>query len=100
MRPECSAGAGAGRPEGKVFSSRTALGPGRVAPRRPLIYEQAPMLRHAIRELRRHAVRSSLTAVGIAIGVAALVLLGALSERMSRLVEGGPPFGPAPIPLP
>jgi putative ABC transport system permease protein len=55
------------------------------------------MLRHAIRELRRHAVRSSLTAVGIAIGVAALVLLGALSERMSRLVEGGRDFGAGQI---
>jgi putative ABC transport system permease protein len=55
------------------------------------------MLRHAIRELRRHAVRSGLTAVGIAIGVAALVLLGALSERTSRLVEGGRDFGAGQI---
>jgi putative ABC transport system permease protein len=55
------------------------------------------MLRQAIRELRRHAVRSLLTAGGIAIGVGALVLLGALSERTSRLVEGGRDFGAGQI---
>ncbi len=55
------------------------------------------MLRHAIRELRRHALRSMLTAGGIAIGAAALVLLGALSERTSRLVEGGRDFGAGQI---
>jgi putative ABC transport system permease protein len=55
------------------------------------------MLRQAIRELRRHAVRSLLTAGGIAIGVGALVMLGALSERTSRLVEGGRDFGAGQI---
>lgn len=55
------------------------------------------MLRHAIRELRRHGLRSMLTAGGIAIGVAALVLLGGLSERTSRLVEGGRDFGAGQI---
>ena len=55
------------------------------------------MLRQAIRELRRHAIRSLLTAGGIAIGVGALVLLGALSERTSRLVEGGRDFGAGQI---
>jgi len=55
------------------------------------------MLRHAIRELRRHALRSMLTAGGIAIGVGALVLLGGLSERTSRLVEGGRDFGAGQI---
>jgi len=55
------------------------------------------MLRNAIRELRRHALRSILTAGGIAIGVGALVLLGGLSERTSRLVEGGRDFGAAQI---
>jgi len=46
-------------------------------------------LRQALRDLRRRRVRSVLTMGGIAIGVAALVLLGALSEKMSRLVAGG-----------
>jgi putative ABC transport system permease protein len=55
------------------------------------------MLRQAIRELRRDAIRSLLTAGGIAIGVGALVLLGALSERTSRLVEGGKDFGAGQI---
>ncbi|TMA65788.1 MAG: ABC transporter permease [Deltaproteobacteria bacterium] len=49
-------------------------------------------VRQALRELRRRRVRSALTTGGIAIGVAALVLLGALSEKMSRLVEGGRDF--------
>ena len=49
-------------------------------------------LRQALRELRRRRVRSALTTGGIAIGVAALVLLGALSEKMSRLVAGGRDF--------
>ncbi len=55
------------------------------------------MLAQAMRELRRHAVRGILTAAGIAIGVAALVLLGALSEKTSRLVEGGRDFGAGQI---
>ena len=48
--------------------------------------------RQALRELRRRRVRSALTTGGIAIGVAALVLLGGLSEKMSRLVAGGRDF--------
>jgi putative ABC transport system permease protein len=55
------------------------------------------MLNQAVRELWRHAVRSLLTAVGIAVGVTALVLLGALSEKTSRLVEGGRDFGAGQI---
>jgi len=55
------------------------------------------MIGQAIRELRRHGARSALTAAGIAIGVAALVLLGALSEKTSRLVEGGRDFGAGQI---
>jgi putative ABC transport system permease protein len=55
------------------------------------------MVAQAIRELRRHAVRSTLTAGGIAIGVIALVLLGALSEKTSRLVQGGRDFGAGQI---
>ncbi len=45
-----------------------------------------------VRELRRRRVRSTLTAAGIAIGVAALVLLGSLTEKMERLVSGGRDF--------
>jgi len=55
------------------------------------------MVAQAIRELRRHAARSALTAGGIAIGVMALVLLGALSEKTSRLVQGGRDFGAGQI---
>src|SRR5262245_27984422 len=57
------------------------------------------MLAQAMRELRRHVIRSALTAAGIAIGVGALVLLGALSEKTSRLVEGGRDFGAGQITL-
>ena len=42
-------------------------------------------------------VRSPSLRSGIAIGVAALVLLGALSEKTSRLVEGGRDFGAGQI---
>jgi putative ABC transport system permease protein len=55
------------------------------------------MVAQAIRELRRHAARSALTAGGIAIGVIALVMLGALSEKTSRLVQGGRDFGAGQI---
>jgi putative ABC transport system permease protein len=55
------------------------------------------MVAQAIRELRRHAARTALTAGGIAIGVMALVLLGALSEKTSRLVQGGRDFGAGQI---
>jgi putative ABC transport system permease protein len=50
-----------------------------------------------LRELRRHALRSALTAGGIAIGVGVLVLLGALSEKVSRLVTGGRDFATGQI---
>jgi ABC-type antimicrobial peptide transport system permease subunit len=55
------------------------------------------MLRHALRELGRRKVRHGLTAAGIAIGVAALVLLGALSEKVSRLMLGGRVFASGQI---
>jgi putative ABC transport system permease protein len=50
-----------------------------------------------IRDVRRRPVRTALTVAGIAIGVAALVLLGALAEKMSRLVEGGRDFATGQI---
>ena len=51
-----------------------------------------PALAEAIRNMRRRPLRSALTAAGVAIGVAALVLLGSLSEKFSRLVAGGRDF--------
>ena len=51
----------------------------------------------AVRDIRRRPLRSSLTAGGIAIGVAALVLLGALAEKLGRLVEGGRDFATGQI---
>ena len=54
-------------------------------------------LREAVRDIRRRPMRSSLTAGGIAIGVAALVLLGALAEKLGRLVEGGRDFATGQI---
>jgi len=56
-----------------------------------------PGVREVLRELRRRRVRSALTATGIAIGVAALVLLGALAEKMDRLVSGGRDFATGQI---
>ena len=50
-----------------------------------------------LRDVRRRPLRSALTAAGIAIGVAALVILGALSEKMSRLVAGGRDFATGQI---
>jgi putative ABC transport system permease protein len=50
-----------------------------------------------VRELGRRRVRSALTATGIAIGVAALVLLGSLAEKMDRLVSGGRDFATGQI---
>lgn len=55
------------------------------------------MLAHALRELRRRALRTTLTATGIAIGAAALVLLGALAEKTTRLIAGGRDFGAGQI---
>jgi putative ABC transport system permease protein len=51
----------------------------------------------ALRDVGRRRVRSVLTAAGIAIGVAALVLLGALSEKFTRLVAGGRDFATGQI---
>jgi len=45
-----------------------------------------------LHDVRRRPVRSALTAAGMAIGVAALVLLGGLAEKLGRLVEGGRDF--------
>jgi len=56
-----------------------------------------PAVREVLRELGRRRVRSALTAAGIAIGVAALVLLGALAEKMDRLVSGGRDFATGQI---
>jgi putative ABC transport system permease protein len=56
-----------------------------------------PGFRDALRDIRRRPVRSLLTIAGIAIGVAALVLLGALSEKLSRLIEGGRDFATGQI---
>src|SRR3989442_3835334 len=43
-------------------------------------------------DVRRRPARNALTAAGIAIGVASLVRLGALAEKLGRLVEGGHDF--------
>src|SRR5690349_21746912 len=59
-------------------------------------YSGGPMST-ALRDVRRRPLRSGLTAAGIAIGVAALVILGALSEKMSRLVAGGRDFATGQI---
>jgi putative ABC transport system permease protein len=56
-----------------------------------------PGLPDALHDIRRRPVRSMLTIAGIAIGVAALVLLGALSEKLSRLIEGGRDFATGQI---
>ena len=48
--------------------------------------------RHALRELQRRKMRTLLTTGGITIGVTGLILLGALSEKMTRLVGGGRNF--------
>jgi putative ABC transport system permease protein len=56
-----------------------------------------PALTDAIRNLRRRPLRSALTTAGVAIGVVALVLLGALSEKFSRLLAGGRDFAAGQI---
>ena len=56
-----------------------------------------PRFTEALRDVRRRPLRSGLTVSGIAIGVAALALLGALSEKLSRLVEGGRDFATGQI---
>jgi putative ABC transport system permease protein len=50
-----------------------------------------------MRDVGRRPLRSALTVGGIAIGVGALVLLGALSEKLTRLVEGGRDFATGQI---
>lgn len=55
------------------------------------------VLQQAVRELGRRVVRTLLTAIGIAIGVAALVMLGALAEKLGRLLEGGRQFATGQI---
>src|SRR5215813_6625101 len=67
--------------------------------RLPRLQAVAPMPRftEALRDVRRRPLRSGLTVGGIAIGVAALALLGALSEKLSRLVEGGRDFATGQI---
>lgn len=60
-------------------------------------YRARAMLRFALRELRRRALRSTLTACGIAIGAASLVLLGALAEKTTRLIAGGRDFAAGQI---
>src|SRR5262245_27654394 len=87
---ECSAGERGGRWSPPDF-------PAGCVPGDPNLQAGTSMLTQAVRELRRHAVRSLLTAVGIAVGVTALVLLGALSEKTSRLLEGGRDFGAGQI---
>jgi putative ABC transport system permease protein len=54
-------------------------------------------LTDGLRNLRRRLLRSALTTAGVAIGAAALVLLGALSEKFSRLVTGGRDFASGQI---
>ena len=56
-----------------------------------------PALAEAFRNMRRRPLRSALTASGVAIGVAALVLLGGLSEKFSHLVAGGRDFATGQI---
>src|SRR5262249_38588320 len=67
--------------------------------RLPRLQAVAPMPRftEALRGVRRAPRGSGLTVGGIAIGVAALALLGALSEKLSRLVEGGRDFATGQI---
>ena len=50
-----------------------------------------------LRSLARRPLRSGLTIAGVAIGAAALVLLGALAEKISRLVAGGRDFAAGQI---
>jgi putative ABC transport system permease protein len=54
-------------------------------------------LSEAFRAIRRRPLRSALTTGGIAIGVAALVLFGALTEKLGRLVSGGREFATGQI---
>ncbi len=56
-----------------------------------------PALAEVLRDVGRRRVRSALTAGGIAIGVTALILLGSLSEKLTRLVEGGRDFAAGQI---
>lgn len=71
--------------------------PAALAAPQGVVYRARAMTRFAVRELRRRAVRSTLTALGIAIGAAALVLLGALAEKTTRLIAGGRAFAAGQI---
>lgn len=51
----------------------------------------------AVRDIGRRPLRGALTVAGIAIGVTALVAVGALSERLTRLVAGGRDFATGQI---
>jgi len=54
-------------------------------------------LREAMRAVRRRPLRSGLTAAGVAVGVAALVVFGALTEKLRLLVAGGRDFATGQI---
>ncbi len=45
-----------------------------------------------VRNILRHRIRSGLTIFGIAIGIFALVVLGALAEKVNTLLQGGERF--------
>jgi len=47
------------------------------------------LLPEPLRNLWRHRLRTSLTVLGITIGIFALVVLGALAEKVNSLVQGG-----------
>jgi putative ABC transport system permease protein len=70
-----------------------------VADQTSLLYTATivPLLADTLRDLRRRRLRSALTVLGVAIGAAALVLLGALAEKVSHLVAGGRDFAAAQI---
>src|SRR5262245_18602860 len=69
----------------------------RSAPSSTSMGDAMTILLEAVRNIRRRPLRSGITAAGIAIGVAALVLLGALAEKLGRLVEGGRHFATGQI---
>ena len=44
---------------------------------------------HTLRDLGRRKVRTSLTVVGITIGIWALVVFGSMANKINALVSGG-----------
>ena len=46
-------------------------------------------MNEAIRNIARRKLRTSLTILGIVIGVFALTVMGALAEKLNVLVDGG-----------